>query len=61
MFSKDNEQLEAFIGSRAEFQGEVNVKEIIRVDGHFDGKINCGSLILSEMGVIIDFRINNAI
>ena len=52
MFSKDNEQLESFIGSGTEFQGELNVKGIIRVDGHFDGKMNVGSLILSEMGVI---------
>jgi hypothetical protein len=52
MFSKDNEQLESFIGSGTEFQGELNVKGIIRVDGHFDGKMNVGSVILSEMGVI---------
>jgi cytoskeletal protein CcmA (bactofilin family) len=52
MFSKDNEQLESFIGSGTEFQGELNVKGIIRVDGHFDGKMKVGSLILSETGVI---------
>jgi len=52
MFSKDNEQLESFIGSGTEFQGELNVKGIIRVDGHFDGKMNVGILILSERGVI---------
>jgi cytoskeletal protein CcmA (bactofilin family) len=52
MFSKDNEQLESFIGSGTEFQGELNVKGIIRVDGHFDGKMNVGGLILSETGVI---------
>jgi cytoskeletal protein CcmA (bactofilin family) len=44
--------LESFIGSRTEFQGELNVKGILRVDGHFDGKMKVGSLILSEMGVI---------
>ena len=52
MFSKDNEQLESFIRSGTEFQGELNVKGIIRVDGHFDGKMIVGSLILSETGVI---------
>jgi len=52
MFSKDNEQLESFIGSGTEFQGELNGKGIIRVDGQFDGKMNVGSLILSETGVI---------
>jgi cytoskeletal protein CcmA (bactofilin family) len=44
--------LESFIGSGTEFQGELNVKGIIRVDGHFDGKMNVGGLILSETGVI---------
>ena len=52
MFSKDNEQLESFIGSGTEFHGELNVNGIIRVDGHFVGKMNVGSLILSENGVI---------
>jgi len=52
MFSKDNEQLESFIGSGTEFQGELNVNGIIRVDGHFVGKMNVGTLILSETGVI---------
>jgi len=52
MFSKDDEQLESFIGSGAEFQGEMNVKGALRVDGHFDGKLNVGCLILGETGVI---------
>ena len=52
MFSKDNEQLESFIGSGTEFQGEMNVKGALRVDGYFDGKLNVGCLILGETGVI---------
>ena len=52
MFSKDDEQLESFIGSGAEFQGEMNVKGALRVDGHFHGKLNVGCLILGETGVI---------
>ena len=52
MFSKDDEQLESFVGSGTEFQGEMNVKGALRVDGHFDGKLNVGGLILGETGVI---------
>jgi len=52
MFSKDNEQLESFIGSGNEFQGELNVKGTLRVDGRFDGKANAARIILGETGVI---------
>jgi cytoskeletal protein CcmA (bactofilin family) len=52
MFSKDNEQLESFIGSGTEFQGELNVKGTLRVDGQFDGKVNASYIILGETGVI---------
>ena len=43
MFSKDNEQLESFIGPGTEFQGELNVKGTLKVEGHFDGKINASA------------------
>jgi cytoskeletal protein CcmA (bactofilin family) len=52
MFSKDNEQLESFIGSGTEFQGELNVKGSLRVEGKFDGKVNAPYVILAETGVI---------
>ncbi len=54
MFSKDkdNEQLESFIGSGTEFQGELKVKGTLRVDGQFDGKLNAAWVILGETGVI---------
>jgi cytoskeletal protein CcmA (bactofilin family) len=52
MFSKDNEQLESFIGSGTEFQGELNVKGTLRVDGRFDGKVNAAWIILGETGLI---------
>ena len=52
MFSKDNEQLESFIGSGTEFQGELNVKGTLRVEGQFDGKVNAPCVILGETGVI---------
>ena len=52
MFSKDNEQMESFIGSGTEFQGRLNVKGTLRVDGQFDGKLNAAWVILGETGVI---------
>ncbi len=52
MFSKNNEQLESFIGSGTEFQGGLNVKGALRVDGQFDGKLNAACVILGETGVI---------
>jgi cytoskeletal protein CcmA (bactofilin family) len=52
MFSKDNEQLESFIGSGTEFQGELNVKGTLRVDGRFDGEVNAAWIILGETGLI---------
>ena len=52
MFSKDNEQLESFIGSGTEFQGGLKVKGTLRVEGQFDGKMNAACVILGETGVI---------
>jgi len=52
MFSKDNEQLESFIGSGTEFQGELNVKGALRIEGQFEGKVNAAYVILGETGVI---------
>jgi cytoskeletal protein CcmA (bactofilin family) len=52
MFSKDDEQLESFIGSGTEFQGELKVKGALRVEGQFDGKVNAAWIILGETGVI---------
>jgi cytoskeletal protein CcmA (bactofilin family) len=44
--------LESFIGSGTEFQGELNVKGALRLDGRFDGKMNAAGIILGETGVI---------
>ena len=52
MFSKDNEQLESFIGPGTEFQGELKVKGTLRVEGQFDGKVNAPIVILGETGVM---------
>ena len=52
MFSKDNEQLESFIGLGTEFQGVLNVKGALRVEGQFNGKVDAAYVILAETGVI---------
>ena len=39
--------LSGFLGAGIELKGEVNFKELMRIDGHFNGKIN------SEMGKLI--------
>ena len=52
MFSKDDEQLESFIGSGTEFQGGLDTKGTLRIDGQFDGKVNAVFVTLGETGVI---------
>jgi len=52
MFSKDNEKLESFIGAKTDFQGELNVKGTLRVDGRIDGRLNAECVILSETAVV---------
>jgi len=54
MFSKDKEKekLESFIGANTDFQGELNVKGTLRVDGRIDGKLNAECLILGETAVV---------
>ena len=52
MFQKDNDQLRPFIDWGMEFQGELNVKGTLRVEGQFYGKVNAALVILGETGVI---------
>jgi len=52
MFSKDTEKLESFIGAKTDFQGELNVKGTLRVDGRIDGRLNAECVILSETAVV---------
>jgi cytoskeletal protein CcmA (bactofilin family) len=52
MSSKDNEKLESFIGANADFQGELNVKGTLRVEGRMDGRLNAECVILSETAVV---------
>ena len=52
MFSKDTEKLESLIGVDTDFQGELNVKGTLRVDGRVDGRLNAECVILSETAVV---------
>ena len=52
MFSKGTEKLESFIGAKTDFQGELNVKGTLRVDGRIDGRLNAECVILSETAVV---------
>jgi cytoskeletal protein CcmA (bactofilin family) len=52
MFSKDSEKLESLIGANTDFQGELNVKGTLRVDGQVDGRLNAECVILSETAVV---------
>jgi cytoskeletal protein CcmA (bactofilin family) len=52
MFSKSSEKLESFIGVKSNFQGEVNVKGTLRLDGRVEGRVNADCVILSETAEI---------
>ena len=52
MFSKDSDKLESLIGANTAFQGELNVKGTLRVDGQVDGRLNAECVILSETAVV---------
>ncbi len=52
MFGKDAEKLKSFLGSRSEFQGELTVEGILRMDGAVTGKVQADQVILSETAVI---------
>jgi cytoskeletal protein CcmA (bactofilin family) len=46
--------LSGFMGSGIELKGEANFKGLMRVDGHFNGKITSdgGRLIVSDNGMV---------
>jgi cytoskeletal protein CcmA (bactofilin family) len=52
MFSKDTEKLESFVGSNAQFKGEMNVKGTLRLDGTIEGCVNADCVILSETALV---------
>ena len=52
MFTKESEKLESLIGAKSDFQGEVNVKGTLRIDGLIHGRLNADCVILSETAVV---------
>jgi cytoskeletal protein CcmA (bactofilin family) len=52
MFSKDAEKLESFVGSNAQFKGEMSVKGTLRLDGAIEGCVNADCVILSETALV---------
>ena len=52
MFGKDTEKLKSFVGAQSEFQGELKVHGILRVDGKITGKVEADQVILSETAII---------
>jgi cytoskeletal protein CcmA (bactofilin family) len=52
MFGKDMEKLQSFLGTQSEFQGELRIKGILRLDGAVSGRIQADQVILSETAMI---------
>lgn len=50
MFAKDPEKMESFLGSNANFKGDLNVKGTLRMDGRAEGRLDADCVILSESG-----------
>jgi len=48
MFSKETEKLGSFLGTDSSFNGKLNVKGTLRVDGVVEGQIDADYVILSE-------------
>jgi len=44
--------MESLIGANTDFQGELNVKGTLRVDGRIEGKLNADCVILSETAAV---------
>jgi len=48
MFSKETEKLGSFLGTDSSFNGKLNVRGTLRVDGMVEGQIDADYVILSE-------------
>jgi cytoskeletal protein CcmA (bactofilin family) len=46
--------LSGFLGTGIDLKGEIRFKDLMRIDGHFNGKINSegGSLIITDNGSV---------
>ena len=52
MFSRNTEKLESLIGSNSVFNGNIETKGTLRVDGSMEGNINADWVILGEKASI---------
>jgi len=48
MFSKNTEKLESFIGVNSSFNGNIETKGTLRIDGILEGNVNADWIILGE-------------
>jgi len=48
MFHRNKEKLESFIGNNSHFQGDIDTKGTLRIDGTMDGNVNADWVILGE-------------
>jgi cytoskeletal protein CcmA (bactofilin family) len=48
MFHRNKEKLESFIGNNSHFQGDIDTKGTLRIDGMMDGNVNADWVILGE-------------
>jgi cytoskeletal protein CcmA (bactofilin family) len=52
MFHKNKEKLESFIGNNSHFNGDVNTKGTLRIDGTMEGNVNADWVILGEKATL---------
>jgi cytoskeletal protein CcmA (bactofilin family) len=52
MFSRKEEKLECLIGTNCSFEGQIDTKGTIRIDGSVNGNVNADWIIIGEHGKI---------
>ena len=52
MFGKEKDKLKSFLGTQSQFNGELTVSGIMRLDGTVTGKIQADQVILTETAFI---------
>lgn len=53
MFKKKNpDKIEALVGAKSEFRGDITTQGTFRVDGRFDGNIAADWVVVGEGGVV---------
>jgi cytoskeletal protein CcmA (bactofilin family) len=52
MFGKNMAKMGSFVGPQSEFQGELEVRGTLRMDGSFRGRVQAEEIIVSEGALI---------